>query len=131
MLDILRAALKGGFKTSEFWLAVLALVVPMLAPLVDKLTGAAQAPGAPVWLALLGAVVASAYAWARAHVKGKTVAAAADAQAGAQLQELGKVVTAIAAGPVAAPAGAVPTRPETGGRFIPPDVAPIPGIPQR
>lgn len=130
MLDLLRAAIRGGFKTSEFWLSVLALLLPIVGPIVDKVTGAGATPGAPLWLAVVGAIVAAAYTWARAHVKGKAAMAAADAHSTGVLADLGDVVKSIAAGPVATPAGAIATRPETGGRFDPATLA-TPGAPLR
>lgn len=148
LVELVRVALRGGFKTSEFWLAVLALVLPWFAPMVDKLAGVASAPGAPIWLALLGAAVAGAYAWARAHVKAATVKAAADAAGAGALSDVGpqleRIITAAAAhvsptiappypgsvpgqggGPAAAPPSTGPTL--DAGRAGPAVVAPESG----
>lgn len=73
MLAILSAVMKRGVMTSEFWLSVLALVLPFLSSLSDP---AVQAWGdAHGWV---GGLVVAVYVAARAYVKGQTVKVAAE-----------------------------------------------------
>jgi hypothetical protein len=73
MLELLRAAMKGGFRTSEFWLSALAVVLP----LAD--TAASNAHGTVGIIASAG--VAAAYAVSRGYVKGKAASAVSTAAA--------------------------------------------------
>lgn len=92
-LDIFRAVAKGGFRTSEFWLAVLAMFIPLIDSAVQHLQGTiANAQATPhsalvtLGYAIAAAVVASVYAVVRGKLKGDTANAAslASAVAGAQ-----------------------------------------------
>lgn len=69
MWEILSKAAKGGVRSSEFWLSLLAIVLPV----ADN--AASNAHGTSGIVA--GAVVAAAYSVSRAIVKAKTVDAAA------------------------------------------------------
>lgn len=80
MLELLKAAVKGGFRTSEFWLAALALLVPVIDSLVtrviDYLTAAQTSTHSPfliVVLAAASAAISAAYSIARALVKKEQV----------------------------------------------------------
>lgn len=80
MLDLLKAALRGGFKTSEFWLAVAALFVPLVdgavQHVVDYLNNAGATTHNPVYLVILtgaAAFISGAYSIARALVKKEQV----------------------------------------------------------
>lgn len=75
MWEILSRAAKGGVRTSEFWLSVLALVLPAADSMASQQHGTAGI--------VAGAVVAAAYSASRAFVKGRTVDAAAP-QAGSE-----------------------------------------------
>lgn len=73
MLAILAAAMKRGAMTSEFWLSLLALVLPLLAQLAEP---SVQAWGdAHGWV---GGLVVAVYVAARAYVKGQAVRVAAE-----------------------------------------------------
>lgn len=72
LVKVLGSAAKGGWKTSEFWLTALAVVLPYAAP------AAAQVPGtagivAQVAVAAAGAAAAGVYANSRAKVKAATI----------------------------------------------------------
>ena len=58
-----------GSKTSEFWLVFIALVLPYADKLMSNLTAAGEPLDASVHIG--GALLAGAYAGARAWVKGK------------------------------------------------------------
>jgi hypothetical protein len=80
MLDLLKAALKGGFRTSEFWLAVLALFVPLadgaVSRIVEYINNSAATTHNPIYLAILtgaAAFVSGAYSIGRALVKREQV----------------------------------------------------------
>lgn len=83
MIDLIKAALKGGFKTSEFWLAVLAVITPMLDGWFNHLYAAitnaeAHATNPLIMVALAGAAafVSAAYSIGRSLIKKQSVAAA-------------------------------------------------------
>lgn len=80
ILKLLVSALKGGFRTSEFWLSLIALLVPLADMAVQHLTTALndaqnQPHSALVTIILAGAAafVSAAYAVARALVKREQV----------------------------------------------------------
>lgn len=83
MWELLQLALRGGFKTSEFWLAALSLVVTVTAPLADEwvahLRGIADTQtGTVALVATIGAaVISAAYSLARAHTKSSALKAGA------------------------------------------------------
>jgi hypothetical protein len=80
MFDLLKAALKGGFRTSEFWLAVLALFVPLadgaVNRIIEYINNTAAMTHNPIYLAILtgaAAAVSAAYSIGRAMVKKEQV----------------------------------------------------------
>lgn len=80
MWDVIQLVLKTGFRSSEFVVAVLGLlvtVVPALEHFRDTTTS-------PVWAAIAGitaAVISAAYSLSRGHVKKAAIVAAADSTA--------------------------------------------------
>lgn len=86
METLLGLVLKGGFRTSEFWVTVLGLVVTAVAPFeqgwVDALHAQQHSATSPVTSIALGAaaaVIAGTYTLARMLTKGKAAAAIATA----------------------------------------------------
>lgn len=83
MWTVIQLALKGGFKTSEFWLAVLGMVVTASAPAIEAKiaalhNAAATGSGTAALVAGIGAaVISGAYTVARAITKAKGLSAAA------------------------------------------------------
>lgn len=85
MLSIFSTLFTKGFKTSEFFLSVVALFVPIIDKVVqhiiDVLNGVQHSATAPGWETLLAgigaAIVAAAYSWGRSLVKAKGIVAAA------------------------------------------------------
>src|SRR3954468_5971021 len=79
--DLLGRLLKSGVKTSEFWVAILALLLPYVIDIPnDRVAAWTAAHG---WV---GGLVAAVYIAARAYIKGQQVQAIgepalADAQA--------------------------------------------------
>lgn len=80
MFTFIQMLLKAGVKTSEFWLSVLAIVLPYIADIgSDKVTS---------WTAMhgwIGGLVAAVYVAARAYVKGQTAQAVGVAHAPASV----------------------------------------------
>jgi hypothetical protein len=81
MLELLRTAMKGGFRSSEFWLAAAAVVLPIASDQAAKLHGTAAT--------IATAAVAAAYAVSRGYVKGKGIEAAAQAAASESALNIG------------------------------------------
>lgn len=54
---------KPGWKTSEFWVVVLAAILPIADQLLQN------APQNAPWYAVASAIIAAGYAWSRAHAK--------------------------------------------------------------
>jgi hypothetical protein len=87
MWQLLQLALKGGFRTSEFWLAAAGLAVTLTAPLADQYVAqlhgvAATHTGTAALVAGIGAaVISGAYSLARAMTKTAAVKAGADTAA--------------------------------------------------
>jgi hypothetical protein len=78
MLELFGKAMKGGVRTSEFWLSVAALLLPFADNAAAQMHGTAGV--------VVGGVVAGAYAISRGMVKAKaveTTAAAAASEAAA------------------------------------------------
>jgi hypothetical protein len=73
MLDVLKAAMRGGWKTTEFWVAVLALVLPYMQSYAGHLPGTAGL--------IAGALISVGYAISRGLVKAQTIATAGPAAA--------------------------------------------------
>lgn len=76
MFDLLKTALRGGIKSSEFYLAILALFVPLADGLIDKtvhyINGVQTTSHNPLMIAVLAgaaAFISGAYSIARAFVK--------------------------------------------------------------
>ena len=70
--ELIQKAMKGGFKTSEFWVAVLSLLLPyIVAPIFDKLDPIVQQY--VVHSGWVGGLVAAVYVAVRGYVKGQTV----------------------------------------------------------
>lgn len=83
MIELIKAALKGGFKTSEFWLAVLAVISPMLDGWFNHIYAAitnaeSHATNPLIMVALAGAAafVSAAYSIGRSLIKKESVAQA-------------------------------------------------------
>jgi hypothetical protein len=87
MWSAISTLLTKGFKTSEFFLSIVALFVPIVDKIVqhwlDVLNGIQHSATAPGWETLLAgvgaAIVAAAYSWGRSLVKAKGVTALAAA----------------------------------------------------
>jgi uncharacterized membrane protein YqaE (UPF0057 family) len=74
MIEMISMLLKSGVKTSEFWLSLIALVLPYFADLgSDKVAAWTSGHG---WI---GGLVAAVYVAARAYVKGQTAKAVGSA----------------------------------------------------
>lgn len=80
MFDLLKTALSKGIKTSEFWLALAAMFVPLIDAAVqralDYITNAQSATHNPVWMIVLAgaaAFISAAYSIARSLVKREQV----------------------------------------------------------
>jgi hypothetical protein len=87
MLEILQAAAKGGFRTSEFWLALVAVALPYAQNAAEK------APGTTGIVAT--SAVAAAYAVSRALVKRQAIAAVStDAGSESAVQVVGSPAAA-------------------------------------
>lgn len=80
MLDVLRKLIASGPKTSEFWIALVALFIPILDTIVNKILGIMEcapladgtvtcAPHVSPWTAIGAAVIAGLYAIGRSFVK--------------------------------------------------------------
>lgn len=76
MLDLLKSAVKNGFKSSEFYLALIALLFPLIdgavQQLVNYLNSAQATTHNPIYVVILSAAAAAisaAYSIARALVK--------------------------------------------------------------
>lgn len=70
--QLIQKAMKGGVKTSEFWVAVLALVLPYIsAPLFNHLDPIVQTFA--LHAGWIGGLVAAVYVAVRGYVKGQTV----------------------------------------------------------
>lgn len=100
MWTVIQLALKGGFRTSEFWLAVLGMVVTAAAPAIQAKIDALQhvattGTGTTALFAALGAaVISGAFSLARGHTKGKALdAAATTAAPAAAATDSGNVVS--------------------------------------
>lgn len=95
VLDVIKLAMKGGFKTSEFWLAALAILVPFADTLVQHAQTYVAGLPAPSPLVALGkavaaAIIASVYAVVRSRVK----------RDGAQAASIASVAAANATGTI-------------------------------
>lgn len=84
MLTILELVLKGGFRTSEFWVTVLGLAVTATAPFVQGWVNslhaqqtASTSPAGAIALGVAAAIISGTYTVARMLVKGRTADAAA------------------------------------------------------
>lgn len=74
VLDVLKKVLRAGFKTSEFWVAILAVMAPVVLSLLDKAFGLAQGTlGGPETFA--GGLVAAVYVYTRGKIKEKAAGA--------------------------------------------------------
>lgn len=107
----------SGWRTSEFWLAVAALALPILDSMADGIGRAAVPPGdaddVAGWGRAVGAaVIAGAYAIGRAWVKARTVQAGAPAP----VQAPPTVLTLPAAPAADGGRRRGPATPEPGGR---------------
>lgn len=99
MLGFLESILKSGVKTSEFWLSLLALVLPYLANIgSDSVNAWGAAHG---WI---GGLVVAVYVAARAYVKGQTAKAAGAASAPASVSVTSSGATTATATTKPAPA---------------------------
>lgn len=79
--DILDKALKGGWRTSEFWLAVLALLLPYISHLLTDQVTTQVATWAGTLPGVLGMLVVAAYTLGRSWVKAHAVTAALNTSA--------------------------------------------------
>lgn len=83
MLEILTAVLKGGFKTSEFWVTIAGLLVAATGPLVQGWVDSLHAQQAgsqgatAIALAAAAAILSGTYTIARSLTKAKAANAAA------------------------------------------------------
>lgn len=85
MWSAITTLLTKGFKTSEFFLSIVALFVPIVDKIVqhwiDVLNGVQHSATAPGWETLLAglgaAIIAAAYSWGRSMVKAQGVTAIA------------------------------------------------------
>jgi hypothetical protein len=64
-LEVMRKSLRGGFKTSEFWVTLLALLIPLLdnylSPVIERLGPEG----------IVGGAVAAVYVFVRGWIKAK------------------------------------------------------------
>lgn len=95
MLELLKSAMRGGFKTSEFWLSLAAVALPVASDQADKLHGTAGI--------VAGAVVAAAYAVSRGMVKSKGIEAAAQSAASESALNIGDAREAAGVGVTSRP----------------------------
>lgn len=101
MIDLVKAALRGGFKTSEFWLAVLALLTPYLDGLFthiyNAITNAQHAATNPLLVIVLAgaaAFVSAAYSIGRSLIKKESIQQAPTITAlGSYLTPSGNIAT--------------------------------------
>lgn len=100
MWTVIQLALKGGFKTSEFWLAVMGMAVTAASPAIEaKISAlhnvASTGAGTTALVAGIGAaVISGAYSVARALTKAKGLdAAAATVPANPNVTASGNVVS--------------------------------------
>jgi len=74
MLEMLERLARKGWRTSEFWIVVLALVFPLLDAAVVRAVGWLDAQHT-VWTAMAAAAVSAAFSVGRGVFKGRTAAA--------------------------------------------------------
>jgi hypothetical protein len=71
ILGLVASAAKGGYKTSEFWLSLVAVVLPMVAHAQPD--GSTAGMIANVATAAVGAGAAAAYSFSRGKVKAAAI----------------------------------------------------------